>query len=148
MHLFRILSPLGKEIQTREHHSCASLTSYVTLLVVLHPSSLSLSDNDATVQQALDALNRHQWVHLACHGMPNRQKPFESSFAMCDGPLTITDIIRSRLRQPEFAFLSACRAIWLGYIPSHQVATLASLISNKKTLFYMVYTLCLKLFRV
>jgi len=68
----------------------------------------SLSDNDAIVQQALDALNRHQWVHLACHGMPNRQKPFESSFAMRDGPLTITDIIRPRLQQPEFAFLSAC----------------------------------------
>jgi len=68
----------------------------------------SLSDNDATVQQVLDALNRHQWVHLACHGMPNRQKPFDSSFAMRDGPLTITDIIRPRLQQPEFAFLSAC----------------------------------------
>jgi len=68
----------------------------------------SLSDTDATVQQALDALNRNQWVHLACHGMPNRQTPFESSFATRDGPLTITDIIRPRLQQPEFAFLSAC----------------------------------------
>jgi len=66
-----------------------------------------LSDNDATVQQALDAMNQHQWVHLTCHGMPNRQKPFESSFAMRDGPLTITDIIRPRLQQREFAFLSA-----------------------------------------
>ena len=28
--------------------------------------------------------------------------------------------------------------IWLGYIPSDQVATLASLISNKKSLFYML----------
>jgi len=74
----------------------------------------SLSDNDATVQQALHALNRHQWVHLACHGMPNRQKPFESLFAMRDGPLTITDIIRPRLQQPEFAFLSACHTT-VGY---------------------------------
>jgi len=74
----------------------------------------SLSDNDATVQQALDALDRHQWVHLACHGMPNRQKPFESSFAMRDGPLTITDIMRPRSQQPEFAFLSACHTT-VGY---------------------------------
>jgi len=74
----------------------------------------SLSDNDATVQRALDALNQHQWVHLACHGMPNRQKPFESSFAMRDGPLTITDIMRPRLQQPEFAFLSACHTT-VGY---------------------------------
>ena len=78
----------------------------------------SLSDNDATVQQALDALNRHQWIHLACHGMPNQQKPFESSFAMRDGPLSITDIIiRPRLQQPEFAFLSACH-ITVGHASS------------------------------
>jgi hypothetical protein len=68
----------------------------------------SLMESDATVQRALDALNRHQWVHLACHGMPNRKKPFESSFTMRDGPLTITDIIRPHLHTPEFAFLSAC----------------------------------------
>jgi CHAT domain-containing protein len=68
----------------------------------------SLMESDATVQQALDALNRHQWVHLACHGMPNGKKPFESSFTMRDGPLTITDIIRPRLHTPQFAFLSAC----------------------------------------
>jgi CHAT domain-containing protein len=68
----------------------------------------SLTDSDATVQRALDALSRHQWVHLACHGMPNRQKPFDSSFSMCDGPLTITDIIRTNLQNQEFAFLSAC----------------------------------------
>ncbi|OJA18780.1 hypothetical protein AZE42_01624 [Rhizopogon vesiculosus] len=71
-------------------------------------SFTSLVDSDATVQGALDALSRHQWLHLASHGMPNREKPFDSSFAMRDGPLTITDIIRSRMRNPEFAFLSAC----------------------------------------
>jgi len=74
----------------------------------------SLSDNDATVQRALDAFNRHQWVHLACHGMPNRQKPFESSFAMRDGPLTISHFMRPSLQQPEFAFLSACHTT-VGY---------------------------------
>ncbi|KAJ8594409.1 hypothetical protein M405DRAFT_858158, partial [Rhizopogon salebrosus TDB-379] len=74
----------------------------------------SLMDSDATVQRALDALNTHQWVHLACHGMPNREKPFESSFMMRDGPLTITDIIRPRSHTPEFAFLSACHTT-VGY---------------------------------
>jgi CHAT domain-containing protein len=74
----------------------------------------SLMDSDATVQRALDALNAHQWVHLACHGMPNREKPFESSFMMRDGPLTITDIIRPRLHTPEFTFLSACHTT-VGY---------------------------------
>lgn len=43
--------------------------------------------------------------------MLDRNKSFNSSFAMRDGPLTITDIIRpplQRLQTPEFAFLSAC----------------------------------------
>ncbi|KAG2073372.1 hypothetical protein BDR04DRAFT_333774 [Suillus decipiens] len=68
----------------------------------------SLEDDDATVQGALDALNHNQWLHLACHGMPNRTQPFESSFSMRDGPLMIKDIIRSNWQNPEFASLSAC----------------------------------------
>jgi CHAT domain-containing protein len=71
-------------------------------------SFTSLAGIKATVQGASDAFSRAQWLHLACHGMPNRKQPFESSFAMRDGPFTIMDIIRSRLQNPEFAFLSAC----------------------------------------
>lgn len=71
-------------------------------------SFTSLSGVDATVQGASDALSRAQWLHLACHGVPNRNQPFASSFAMRDGPFTIMDIIRSRMQNPEFAFLSAC----------------------------------------
>ncbi|KAG2144404.1 uncharacterized protein EDB93DRAFT_1153278 [Suillus bovinus] len=40
--------------------------------------------------------------------MANRTQPFESSFAMRDGPLMIKDIIRSNWQSPHFAFLSAC----------------------------------------
>jgi CHAT domain-containing protein len=71
-------------------------------------SFTSLEDGDATVKAAVDVLNHNQWLHLACHGMPNRKQPFESSFAMRDGPLMIKDIIRSDWQNPEFAFLSAC----------------------------------------
>ncbi|OAX44469.1 hypothetical protein K503DRAFT_764886 [Rhizopogon vinicolor AM-OR11-026] len=79
--------------------------------VMATPHFTSLADSDATVKQALDALSRHEWLHLACHGLPDREKPFDSSFAMYDGPLTITNIIhlqRPPLHNPEFAFLSAC----------------------------------------
>ncbi|KAG1908881.1 CHAT domain-containing protein [Suillus fuscotomentosus] len=71
-------------------------------------SFTSLEDGDATVEGALDALDRNQWLHLACHGMPHRTQPFESSFAMHDGPLMIKAIIRSNSQNPQFAFLSAC----------------------------------------
>jgi hypothetical protein len=71
-------------------------------------SFTSLEDSDATVEGAFDAVNHNQWLHLACHGKPNKQKPFESSFATRDGSLMIKDIIRSNWRNLEFAFLSAC----------------------------------------
>ncbi|OAX38916.1 hypothetical protein K503DRAFT_121385 [Rhizopogon vinicolor AM-OR11-026] len=83
-------------------------------------SFTSLADSDATVKQALDAISRHQWLHLACHGLPDRENPFDSSFAMYDGPLTITDIIRLQrphLQIPEFAFLSACHTT-VGHVSS------------------------------
>ncbi|KAG1897890.1 CHAT domain-containing protein, partial [Suillus fuscotomentosus] len=67
-----------------------------------------LEDGNATIEGAFDALNRDQWLHLACHGMPNRQQPFESSFAMRDRPLMIKDTIRSNWQNPQFAFLTAC----------------------------------------
>ncbi|KAG1743863.1 CHAT domain-containing protein [Suillus lakei] len=78
------------------------------LLPVVSASFTSLTDSDATVQGALDALNHNQWLHLACHGMPNRTQAFESSFAMRDGPLMIKEVIRSNWQNPEFVFLSAC----------------------------------------
>ncbi|KAG1772963.1 TPR-like protein [Suillus placidus] len=84
------------------------LAAVAQRLVPVVSSFASLEDNDATVEGALDALNHNQWLHLACHGMPNRQQPFESSFAMRDGPLMIKHIIRSNWQKPEFAFLSAC----------------------------------------
>ncbi|KAG1768137.1 TPR-like protein [Suillus occidentalis] len=71
-------------------------------------SFTSLQDSNATVQGAFDALHNSQWLHLACHGVPNRQQPFKSSFSMRDGPLMIKDIMQSDWQKPEFAFLSAC----------------------------------------
>ncbi|KAG1734262.1 CHAT domain-containing protein [Suillus paluster] len=84
-------------------------------------SFTSLVDNDATIQGASHEFSRNQWLHLACHGIPNRKQPFESSFAMRDGPFTIRNIIRSRLQNPEFAFLSACHTT-VGDESSHDEA--------------------------
>ncbi|KAG1856627.1 CHAT domain-containing protein [Suillus subalutaceus] len=94
----------GKELRC----VAPELAAIAQRLVPIVSSFMSLEESDATVQGVLDALNHNQWLHLACHGMPNRQQPFESSFAMRDGPLMIKDIIRSNWQNPEFAFLSAC----------------------------------------
>ncbi|KAG2738394.1 hypothetical protein P692DRAFT_201798445 [Suillus brevipes Sb2] len=94
----------GKELRC----VAPELDAIAQRLVPIVSSFTSLQDSLATVQGALDALNHNQWLHLACHGMPNRTQPFESSFTMRDGPLMIKDIIRSNWQNPEFAFLSAC----------------------------------------
>ncbi|KAG2033260.1 CHAT domain-containing protein [Suillus americanus] len=98
----------GNPVKGRELKCVAPEIAVVAQHVAPVVSFTSLEDSDATVQGALDALSHNQWLHLACHGIPNRTQPFESSFAMRDGPLMIKDIIRSNWQNPEFAFLSAC----------------------------------------
>ncbi|KAG1894761.1 CHAT domain-containing protein [Suillus fuscotomentosus] len=98
----------GNPVEGKELKCVAPELAVVAQHVTPVISFTSLEDGNATVEGALDALDRNQWLHLACHGMPNRTQPFESSFAMRDGPLMIKDIIRSNSQNPQFAFLSAC----------------------------------------
>ncbi|KAG1847947.1 CHAT domain-containing protein [Suillus tomentosus] len=98
----------GNPVEGKELKCVAPELAVVARHVTPVISFTSLDDGSATVEGALDALDRNQWLHLACHGMPNRTQPFESSFAMRDGPLMIKDIIRSDWQNPQFAFLSAC----------------------------------------
>ncbi|KAG2095426.1 CHAT domain-containing protein [Suillus discolor] len=99
----------GNPIEGKELKCVAPELAIVARHVTPVISFASLEDGNATVESALDALNRNQWLHLACRGMLNRTQPFESSFAMMrDGPLMIKDIIRSNSQNPQFAFLSAC----------------------------------------
>ncbi|KAG1897570.1 CHAT domain-containing protein [Suillus fuscotomentosus] len=98
----------GNPVNGRELKCVAPELAVVAQHVTPIVSFTSLEDANATVENALDALDHNQWLHLACHGMPNRTQPFKSSFAMRDGPLMIKDIIRSNWQNPQFAFLSAC----------------------------------------
>ncbi|KAG2148785.1 hypothetical protein DEU56DRAFT_909098 [Suillus clintonianus] len=100
---------LATLIRARQQLSRDSSTQQSRLAFVV--SFTWLEDSDATVHGAFNALNHNKWLHLACHGMPNRKKPFESSFAMRNRPLTIREIIRSHWQNPEFTFLSACLTI-------------------------------------
>jgi CHAT domain-containing protein/tetratricopeptide (TPR) repeat protein len=58
--------------------------------------------------KVVEELGKNEWVHFACHGLPNRQQPFESAFALHDGHFTIQRLIGCDLKNPEFAYLSAC----------------------------------------
>jgi CHAT domain-containing protein len=56
----------------------------------------------------VEELGKNEWVHLACHGLPDRKQPFESAFALHDVYFTIQRIIGCYLKNPEFAYLFAC----------------------------------------
>jgi CHAT domain-containing protein len=64
--------------------------------------------------RVVEELGRNEWVHLACHGLPDRTQPFKSAFALHDGHFTIQQIIGCDLKNPEFAYLSACHTT-VGY---------------------------------
>ena len=70
-----------------------------------------IEGEDSCISRVADELGRNEWVHLACHGVPNRKQPFESAFALHDGHFTIQHIIRCDLKNPEFAYLSSCHTV-------------------------------------
>ncbi|EIM86040.1 uncharacterized protein STEHIDRAFT_139826 [Stereum hirsutum FP-91666 SS1] len=65
---------------------------------------------DATADNVALALRDYPWLHLACHGHLDPQS-FASSFKLHDSTrLRVIDIIKARLPNAEFAFLSACHS--------------------------------------
>jgi CHAT domain-containing protein len=66
------------------------------------------------VSRVSEELRKNKYVHFACHGVPNEERPFESAFALHDGPFTIECILGCELEHPEFAYLSACHTT-VGY---------------------------------
>ena len=67
-----------------------------------------IDGEESCISRVVEELGKNGWVHLACHGLPNRKQPFESAFALHDGHFTIQRIIGCDLKNPEFAYLSAC----------------------------------------
>jgi CHAT domain-containing protein len=67
--------------------------------------------DEATHEAVLAALPAAQWAHFACHATSDLADPSASRLLLADHrarPLTVVDITRLRLGDPEFAFLSAC----------------------------------------
>jgi CHAT domain-containing protein len=70
-----------------------------------------LVSSRATPSTVLEGLQGSQLAHFACHGVLETGKPFEASFKLHGGSrLTLLEIVRSRLPNAEFAFLSCCHA--------------------------------------
>ncbi|KAL5531838.1 GSE1_3 [Sanghuangporus sanghuang] len=71
------------------------------------PVNRCLLGERASCAAVIDMLPKVEWVHFSCHGILNRE-PYKSSFKLSDGKLSLLDIVRARLVNAEFAFLSAC----------------------------------------
>ena len=67
-----------------------------------------IDGQESCISSVVEGLGKNEWVHFACHGLANREQPFESAFALHDGHFTIQRIIGCDLKNPEFAYLSAC----------------------------------------
>ncbi|KIM28545.1 hypothetical protein M408DRAFT_23599 [Serendipita vermifera MAFF 305830] len=68
-----------------------------------------LINEEATTARVLQAMKESNWIHLACHGMQNRQESMRSGFLLHDKILELAEIIREPLPKADFAFLSACQ---------------------------------------
>ncbi|CCO35432.1 hypothetical protein BN14_09550 [Rhizoctonia solani AG-1 IB] len=68
-----------------------------------------LVDDQATTAAVLDAMQDHEWVHLACHASQEVKDPTKSGFYLHDGTLDLSAINRRSFRNKGLAFLSACQ---------------------------------------
>ncbi|EUC59391.1 CHAT domain protein [Rhizoctonia solani AG-3 Rhs1AP] len=68
-----------------------------------------LIGNQATTAAVLDAMEQHDWVHLACHAHQNVDDPTKSGFYLHDGTLDLSAINLRSFRNKGLAFLSACQ---------------------------------------
>ncbi|KAG8749350.1 hypothetical protein FRC11_011418, partial [Ceratobasidium sp. 423] len=68
-----------------------------------------LKGDQATTAAVLDAMERHDWVHLACHAHQNVNDPTKSGHFLHDGILDLVAINRRSFKNKGLAFLSACQ---------------------------------------
>ncbi|CCO37665.1 hypothetical protein BN14_11823 [Rhizoctonia solani AG-1 IB] len=68
-----------------------------------------LISRGATPAAVLDAMEQHDWVHLACHAKQNIRDPTKSGFFLHGGTLDLAAITQRSFRNKGLAFLSACQ---------------------------------------
>ncbi|CAE6541280.1 unnamed protein product [Rhizoctonia solani] len=68
-----------------------------------------ITSSDATAPAVLDAMEQHDWVHLACHAHQNAANPTKSGFFLHESSLDLDSITRRLFTQKGLAFLSACQ---------------------------------------
>jgi len=70
---------------------------------------VSLMNEEATVERVLREMRDTDWVHVACHGKQETDKPMGSGLLLHDNILKLSEIVKHTLPRADFAFLSACQ---------------------------------------
>jgi CHAT domain-containing protein len=89
-----------------------------------------LLGEQANRETLLPLLQKYSWVHFACRGHLAKEDPFLSSFQLHNNErLTLADLMKARLPNAEFAFLSACNsaAINVDHTPDEVIHLAAAL---------------------
>jgi len=68
----------------------------------------ALNGKEATTEAVLRSMKACNWIHLACHGIQDPNKPTNSAF-LINGQLTLTEIMKQSFSHTELAVLSACQ---------------------------------------
>ncbi|PBK97702.1 TPR-like protein [Armillaria gallica] len=69
-----------------------------------------LDGNVATPDAVIAQLRDTSWVHFACHGHLETLNPFESSFILHQGNLSLLQIMDAHIPDANLAFLAACHS--------------------------------------
>ena len=88
--------------------SLPTVKGEIQVVSSLNTKVTSLLSGAATPTAVLDGFHHHRFVHFACHGTLEANKPFEAGFELHEERLTLLEIVRANLPTAEFAFLSAC----------------------------------------
>ncbi|KAL5634350.1 hypothetical protein ACGC1H_002423 [Rhizoctonia solani] len=83
--------------------------AYVKAHAVNNAEYSQLTDSQATTAAVLDAMEQHDWVHLACHAHQNVKNPTQSGFHLHDSTLDLSAINQRSFKNKGLAFLSACQ---------------------------------------
>lgn len=67
-----------------------------------------LDEETATPAAVISEMERHSWIHLACHATQNTERPSESAFHLHGGTLELATIAQRQIKHGDLAFLSAC----------------------------------------
>jgi hypothetical protein len=88
--------------------SLPAVTAELDRVAAMLPGTRRLTGQAATPEAVLAELDRHRWLHLACHATQQVDRPGDSALHLHGGDLSALRLASRHLAGAELAYLSAC----------------------------------------